>query len=284
MKATHRYAMFALMLWAISLSGVDRSLAEDEPGEGSLRKQIPQRLIVLTFDDGCVSHAKEVAPLLKEYSFGATFYVCGPKAFSSQEGWDRANYLSGDDLVSLKKDGFEIGNHTLDHAAGNMKNFTDLEDYLANCKVPKPTTMCWPAYAVRPKLVPELIEAGYVFGRGGHERVYRPEVDCPMDVPSFTIKQDVGMKGFVAAVRQATEGRVVVLTFHGIPDVEHPWVTVEPELFKEMMAYLKRNEYQVIAMRDMKSYLDMDVAMQLPMTEKNVKDAGPEKLLEDRLE
>jgi peptidoglycan/xylan/chitin deacetylase (PgdA/CDA1 family) len=32
--------------------------------------------IVLTFDDACESHFRFVAPLLKQYGFGATFYVC----------------------------------------------------------------------------------------------------------------------------------------------------------------------------------------------------------------
>lgn len=37
---------------------------------------IPDKLVVLTFDDGVVSHAAHVAPLLKQYGFGATFFVC----------------------------------------------------------------------------------------------------------------------------------------------------------------------------------------------------------------
>ena len=39
------------------------------------RSPIPDRLVVLTFDDSVVSHATFVAPLLKKYGFGATFFI-----------------------------------------------------------------------------------------------------------------------------------------------------------------------------------------------------------------
>ena len=38
-------------------------------------KPIPDGLIVLTFDDGVKSHVTFVAPLLKKFGFGATFYI-----------------------------------------------------------------------------------------------------------------------------------------------------------------------------------------------------------------
>ena len=41
-----------------------------------LKKQIPNNLIVLTFDDATVSHYTNVAPLLKQFGFSATFFVC----------------------------------------------------------------------------------------------------------------------------------------------------------------------------------------------------------------
>ena len=36
---------------------------------------IPDKLVVLTIDDGNKSDATFVAPLLKEYGFGASFYI-----------------------------------------------------------------------------------------------------------------------------------------------------------------------------------------------------------------
>jgi peptidoglycan/xylan/chitin deacetylase (PgdA/CDA1 family) len=46
----------------------------DDP-RGVLLKPIPEKLVVLTFDDGCASGATVVAPILKSLGFSATFYV-----------------------------------------------------------------------------------------------------------------------------------------------------------------------------------------------------------------
>ena len=41
-----------------------------------LKGPIPEKLVVLTFDDAPASQYDIVAPLLQEYGFGATFFVC----------------------------------------------------------------------------------------------------------------------------------------------------------------------------------------------------------------
>src|SRR5437868_9263929 len=75
------------------------------------REPIPDKLVVLTFDDASKSHFTVARPLLKKYGFGATFFVT--------EGWDFAtnkkDYMTWQELAQLHKDGFEIGNHTRDH-------------------------------------------------------------------------------------------------------------------------------------------------------------------------
>ena len=117
----------------------------------------------------------------------------------------------------------------------------------------------------------DLKMAKYLFGRGGHERPYRPEVDHPLDVPSFTIKHTHTVTHVIQRVRQATAGRIVVLTFHGVPDEEHPPVSVEPVLFQRMMQYLKQNAYTCIAMRDLEAYVEPTKAGELTPTMRNVK-------------
>jgi peptidoglycan/xylan/chitin deacetylase (PgdA/CDA1 family) len=46
------------------------------------REPIPDRLVVLTFDDASKSHYAVARPLLLKHKFGATFFVT--------EGWDFA--------------------------------------------------------------------------------------------------------------------------------------------------------------------------------------------------
>src|SRR3954470_3728700 len=76
-----------------------------------LRQPIPDKLVVLSFDDGPVSHATTVAPLLKKYGFTATFFVCEfPPDFS-----DKTKYMSWQQMQQLDKMGFEVANHTHHH-------------------------------------------------------------------------------------------------------------------------------------------------------------------------
>jgi autotransporter-associated beta strand protein len=145
-----------------------------------------------------------------------------------------------------------------------LDNYLAMEDELFANNGPKMTTVCWPLYGVVWNICPELAKHGYTFGRGGHERPYRPTVDSPFDVPSYTIQDRVPLETFVHDARQACQGRVVVFCFHGVPDMEHTGVSLDPHVFKVMMQYLKDNNYKCIAMRDLVEYIDPAKAAKLP--------------------
>jgi len=74
-------------------------------------KPIPDKLVVLNFDDGNKSDYNYVAPLLKEYGFGATFYITEGLGFLS----NKDHYVTWEEIRELHEDGFEIGNHTRQH-------------------------------------------------------------------------------------------------------------------------------------------------------------------------
>src|SRR5438874_9304232 len=83
---------------------------------------VPDRLVVLTFDDASKSHYTVARPLLKKYGFGATFFVT--------VGWDfatnKTDYMTWGEIAQLHQDGFEIGNHTRDHARVTPGSVRDL--------------------------------------------------------------------------------------------------------------------------------------------------------------
>ena len=237
---------------------------------GILRKPIPDKLIVLTFDDACASGYTVVAPILKSLGFNGSFYVCDFDSFKTRKDW----YLTWRQMKELDAEGFEIGNHTVGHGGG-LGNFLAMEDELFANNGPRMTTVCWPIYAVNWDICPTLSTNGYTFGRGGHERPYRPTIDNPFDVPSFTMRESLPLETFAKQAQQACQGRVVVYCFHGVPDGEHPPVGVEPETFKVMMQYLKDNNYKCIAMRDLVEYIDPVKAAKLPHTTNEVKNEDP---------
>lgn len=253
-----------LTAWGISQAGA----AEAPPGDpyGIMRKPLPPKVVVLTFDDACLSHATIVAPLLKNLGFGGTFYVSDAFGFGGRKDW----YMTWEQIKSLNDAGFEIGNHTLGHGQlgatgldGCLSGLMGIEKPCLAHHIAKPTTFCWPFYSVNNKFLPVLTENGYGFARGGHERPYQPTLDNPLDAPSFTIVANTPAAAFSAALKQATPGRVVIFTFHGVPDSEHPAVGVDPARFAEMMQQLKDIPCTVMAMRDLAAYVDTAKAAQL---------------------
>ena len=257
-------ALFALLLLQNVLCGEEPAAKESAKGKV---KPIPEKLVVLTFDDACASHFSFVAPLLKKYGFGATFYVCETTKNFSNKKW----YMSWEQISELNKMGFEVGNHTLTHAVlgkktveEGIKEFKANEERCAKYKIPRPTTFCWPVYSVNKGLYPYMADNGYVFARGGGERTYDPAKDDAFNVPSFTVPKNLfrNKNRFAQTVKKAVPGQAVVLTFHGVPDMEHHrWVNTTPAEFEKAMKYLKDNEYKVIAMRDLAKYVAVKKAI-----------------------
>ena len=260
-----------ILLAAIALPFIACAQPPVDPDpNGVLLKPIPDRLVVLTFDDAPASHATVVAPILKEMGFGGSIYVCDFDSFKTRKDW----YLTYRQMNAMHADGLEIGNHSLGHHSG-YEPMLAMEDQVLAHGGPRMTTLCWPIYNVNWNDCPKLSAHGYTFGRGGHERPYRPTVDNPFDAPSFSMSDGISMENFTKKVQQACQGRVVVLTFHGVPDLEHPPVSLKPAMFRAMMHYLKDNNYQCIAMRDMAKYIDPVKAATLPRTASDAKSAPP---------
>ena len=57
-------------------------------------------------------------------------------------------------------------------------------------------------------------------------------------------------------VDQALDGRICVLTLHGVPDLDHPWVHTKPDTFEAYVRYLSDNDCTVISLGDLNRYVD----------------------------
>ena len=259
------------LLAALALSSVAFAAPPPDPDpHGIVLKPIPEELVVLTFDDACLSHSAFVAPLLKKLGFGATFYITR----FGNPALDPKMYMSWDQIKELDTMGFEVGNHTWSHSqmgggkanvAGQLPDVTKIEDLFVTNGIPKPTTLCWPIYSVNAAMFEVLLDRGYLFGRSGgrNDRPYRPTLENPFETPSFTIMANTPLETFINAAQRATRGRIPIFTFHGVPDIEHAGVGVEPARFEKMMKYLKDNQYTVVAMRDIARYVDVKKATKL---------------------
>jgi len=74
-----------------------------------LKRQLPRRAVVLTFDDGYRSFLTNAYPVLKELGFTATLFV-----YTDYIGTGR-NALGWDDLARLTAEGFQVEGHTKSH-------------------------------------------------------------------------------------------------------------------------------------------------------------------------
>lgn len=258
-----------LLLALLGLGANERALAQ------VLRRPVPNKLVVLTFDDAAVSHATTVAPLLKKYGFGGTFFVC---EFREPPFADKTKYMTWAQIQGLHQQGFEVASHTLTHQHVNrlsrVQLGAELDSIEARCRtwgIAKPTTFAYPGYDTHPTATALLPERGYVFARAGGARAYDPTQDHPMLLPSFSISGPDKEK-VLAAIQQAHDGRIVILTVHGVPDVAHDWVTTAPALFEEYLKYLHDHHYTVIALRDLARYVNVREALRtLPPHYENLK-------------
>jgi peptidoglycan/xylan/chitin deacetylase (PgdA/CDA1 family) len=74
-----------------------------------LKRQLPRRAVVLTFDDGYRSFLTYAYPVLKELGFTATLFV-----YTDYVGTGR-NALAWEDLARLTAEGFQVEGHTKSH-------------------------------------------------------------------------------------------------------------------------------------------------------------------------
>src|SRR5207248_1485493 len=114
---------------------------------------IPDKLVVLTFDDSSKSHFTVARPLLKKYKFGATFFITEGFDFPS----NKKDYMTWEEIKQLHGDGFEIGNHTRDHLAVLKKTLGDLSAQIRGinerCKdheISTPVSFGYPANGIDP--------------------------------------------------------------------------------------------------------------------------------------
>jgi peptidoglycan/xylan/chitin deacetylase (PgdA/CDA1 family) len=246
---------------------------------------IPDKLVVLTFDDSAKSHYTTVRPILKRYGFGATFFIT--------EGFDfptnKTDYMTWQEIAELHRDGFEIGNHTRDHMGVNKDNIAELAEQIeainqqcAAHGIPRTTSFAYPGNAMAHEALPVLKKVGITFARRGGSPEYKypdgrgfayePGFDHPHLVPSAgDARPDWTLDNFVEAVEQARHGRIAVLQFHGVPDMAHSWVNTSVQQFDAYMNYLAKHDYTVIAMRDLAKFVDPEVAP-----------ANPQQVIDDR--
>ena len=231
---------------------------------------IPDRMVVLTFDDGNISDLTTVAPILKGHGFGATFYITS--------GWvGKPGRLNWKQVKELHDQGFEIGNHSASHP--NMLHIPEddireqiisFDEVCAEHGIPKATSFAYPGGHHDRRMIKALAAQDYLtarravspeyplYDRGGPGPAYKPSEDDPFLIPGAYIRGNLSSNDqeFVEVLSRARDGSICVLIYHGVPDVQAHCST-NVELFTRDMQHLKDNEFTVISVRDLAKYINL---------------------------
>ena len=129
--------------------------------------------------------------------------------------------------------------------------------------MPKPVSFAYSGNGFCPEARDRLEALGFLYARRGMQPEFpygKINVGPPYDASKHDrllipttgdAYPDWTFEHFERVVSQAAPGKVVVLQFHGVPDVVHPWVHTPPEAFERYMRHLKDKGYRVIALRDL---------------------------------
>jgi peptidoglycan/xylan/chitin deacetylase (PgdA/CDA1 family) len=89
---------------------------------------LPERPVILSFDDGWENQFQYGFPLLQKYGFGATFYIVSGYI-------DHQNFMTTDQLRTMMAAGMEIGGHSRTHPPlTSLGNGARLKDEVAGSK------------------------------------------------------------------------------------------------------------------------------------------------------
>ena len=126
----------------VTLEQLARAMASGAP--------VPPKTFAITIDDGWDDGYRYAFPIMRELGFDATYFV-----ISSRVG--APSFLSAPQLLEMQAAGFEIGNHTMDHALLSSLSYREAladisgaSDALARTLGRRPVSLAYPKGGVAP--------------------------------------------------------------------------------------------------------------------------------------
>jgi peptidoglycan/xylan/chitin deacetylase (PgdA/CDA1 family) len=158
--------------------------------------KLPEKTIVLTFDDGYDDNYLYAKPILEKYGFPATFFIISNKI-------GQAEYMDEDQVKELSKN-HEIGSHSYSHPS--MVKLSDyyLERELKQSKEDLQEligrdvkSFCYPAGKYDDKAVEKLKEYGYAIAVTTEASTGSFGIDSLLLVPRFRVSPAISLETLV---------------------------------------------------------------------------------------
>jgi len=161
------------------------------------KKEVNDRRVALTFDDGYESVYRNAFPILKRYGYTATVFLI--TGYMGKENLWEANFgckflhLNWEEAQELKKSGFQFGSHTVNHPDLTRLTRKSLEFELKKSKE-----------TIEEKLNQEVKYLSYPFGR--HNQMVRTEAKNSGYKAAFSLSSEISSDPFAV-------GRIGVYLF-----------------------------------------------------------------------
>ena len=101
-------ATFEAHMKALSDSGYHSINPEQYYDYLVYNKELPEKPVMITFDDSRVEHSTIAAPVMEKYGFRGVFFIMTIT-------YNKKNYMTTDQIASLAKGGHSVGLHSWDH-------------------------------------------------------------------------------------------------------------------------------------------------------------------------
>ena len=131
--------------------------------------KLPEKTVVLTFDDGWKTQYKYAVPILEKYNFTATFFIV-----TSYINGNYNAYMNWDNLKDLVAHNFDIESHTENHLIltkiNSQKLITELTDSkktLEDKLAIKVIALAYPNYVQNQNVRDVVKSSGYIGARAG---------------------------------------------------------------------------------------------------------------------
>ena len=165
---------------------------------------LPDKPIMLTFDDGYRGIATVAAPMMSQFGFFGTAYIITDRIAQNRKA--APTWLTWPQLRILEQRGWDIGSHTVAHTElPNMSPEAALKTlrqsrFTLERRLGHPVQwFCYPAGSVDAKSVEAVKQAGYVLATTTKSGVTLSARD-PLQLERIRISNTTGVRGLAAAL------------------------------------------------------------------------------------
>lgn len=164
-------------------------------------KEIPEKSIVITFDDGYMDNYNNAYPILKELDMKATIFVIA-------NGIDDGYYLSSEQLKEMSDNGIDIVSHTFSHPYltdlsydEQLKEFKDSKEKIEGITGKDVFAIAYPFGYLNDDSVKAAKEAGYKLAFTT-DRGYADRDDDPLKLNRIYVSSYYSMNTFKEVLEQ----------------------------------------------------------------------------------